>query len=179
MKASSVISVALWGAISLVDARAMACDVASMAGAQGVVGSPWIAHADVEVCGFLTSTLGKEEIWLKNTLTGEELLLAEGDPGGDTDFKSSQNGELDITIPNRSGIVSEGRKIDGVNIVFHLSPRDDPEDRKGFLSWYKDQYSKEGVRWYCKSLYDDASEAQKSRLNAVLGSVCSDAPQKP
>jgi hypothetical protein len=165
--------------MSFSDARAIACDVEPLSGVQSVVGSSWIAHADIEACGFLTSTLGKEEIWLKNTQTGEELLLAVGDPGGEIYFESSQSGELDITVPNRSGIVSEGRKVDGVNIVFHFSPRDDPDDRKGFLSWYKDPRSKEGNRWYCKSLYDDASEAQKSRLNAVAGAVCPEVSRRP
>jgi hypothetical protein len=179
MKASSVISVVFWSVVSLADARAIACDIAPLPGAQNVMGSPWVAHADIEVCGFLTSTFGKEEIWLKNTQTGAELLLAEGDPGGDTYFNSSQNGKLVITIPNRSGIISEGRKVDGVNIVFHFSPSDDPDDRKGFLFWYKDQHSKEGVRWYCKSMYENASEAQKTRLNTGYGSVCPEVPRKP
>lgn len=178
MKMWLAISV-VFGVLPFADAHAMACPVEPLSGALDVLGSPWKAHADIEVCGFLTSTFGKEEIWLKNKQTGEEVLVAEGDPGGETDFKSPKNGELDITVPNRSGIVSKDKKIDGLNVVFHFSPKDDPDDRRGFLSFYKDQHSKEGVEWYCKYIYGDASEAQKSRLNAAVGPVCREAPQPP
>jgi hypothetical protein len=156
------------------------CPVETLAGTQDVLGSPWVAYVNAEVySGMLASntSLGNEKIWLKNRLSGEEILIAEGDPPGNTLFKSSQRGELEITIPNQSGIVPVSNIVDGVNVVFHFSPNYDPDDRIGFLSWNRDPHSKEGIIWYCKNIYDPSSNERKSVLHQIFPGTCPKAPQ--
>lgn len=114
---------------------------------------------------------GGVDLRLLNTSNGETLQLARGSQVEDAKLESHIEGELDITIPNRTDVEFLDASKAKVKVVYHFTPFDDPEDRRSFFRWHNDWYSEENRAWYCKTIVPNYKEPALSVENRSLGQV--------
>lgn len=128
--------------------------------------SDWLVVTRYSACGGAVVG-GYTEVVAQNVATRQEqLLLRTGNLDG-VAMAIDARGALVITLPNIVDVREMKKRLADIEVVYHFTPADDPEERASYQRWRRDPSAPEAVAWFCARVENaarDLPEAYKAMM---------------